>query len=242
MFTQCTQHPCTLQFFSTWKQERSQLINGKQSNLYVMNLVTTHYYCHHPWTTFPIMHCTHTFPSTITPITQLSPFTHHSDCLTTPAPHSLTLIKAAHNTHPVRSLVSPWLHFRAYFSVCLSVHYLDCWPPLLIVCCLPLWPRLFHGNPLCLPPALTIALSLFSTLPFLRCPRHLCLILPVWPCTNKAASGSTLASDLSSVTEDFAEDESSSKIDVTPPGYKVHWGLCRRLPRTGTPYSLWQSA
>ncbi len=31
---------------------------------------------HHPWTTFPIMHCTHTFPSTITPITQLSPFTH----------------------------------------------------------------------------------------------------------------------------------------------------------------------
>ncbi len=40
--------------------------------------------------------CTHTFPSTITPITQLSPFTHHSDCLTTPAPHSLTHIKAAH--------------------------------------------------------------------------------------------------------------------------------------------------
>ncbi len=31
---------------------------------------------HHPWTTFLIMHCTHTFPSTITPITQLSPFTH----------------------------------------------------------------------------------------------------------------------------------------------------------------------
>ncbi len=31
---------------------------------------------HHPWTTSPSMHCTHTFPSTITPITQLSPFTH----------------------------------------------------------------------------------------------------------------------------------------------------------------------
>ncbi len=31
---------------------------------------------HHPWTTSPIMHCTHTFPFTITPITQLSPFTH----------------------------------------------------------------------------------------------------------------------------------------------------------------------
>ncbi len=42
----------------------------------VMNLVTTHSTAHHPWTTSPIMHCTHTFPSTITPITQLSPFTH----------------------------------------------------------------------------------------------------------------------------------------------------------------------
>ncbi len=31
---------------------------------------------HHPWTASPIIHCTHTFPSTITPITQLSPFTH----------------------------------------------------------------------------------------------------------------------------------------------------------------------
>ncbi len=31
---------------------------------------------HHPWTTSPIMHCTLTLPSTITPITQLSPFTH----------------------------------------------------------------------------------------------------------------------------------------------------------------------
>ncbi len=41
-----------------------------------MNLVPTHSTAHHPWTTFPIMHCTHTFPSTITPITQLSPFTH----------------------------------------------------------------------------------------------------------------------------------------------------------------------
>ncbi len=33
---------------------------------------------HHPWTTSPIRHCTHTFPSTITPITQLSPFTHQT--------------------------------------------------------------------------------------------------------------------------------------------------------------------
>ncbi len=93
----------------------------------------------------------------------------------------------------------------------------------------------------CLPPALThcsasVFDSAFSTLPSMPLP-DICLF---WPCTNKAASGSTLASDLSFVTEDFAKDESSSKIDVTPPGYKVHWGLCRRLPRTGTPYSLWQ--
>ncbi len=31
---------------------------------------------HHPWTTSPIMHCAHTFLSTITSITQLSPFNH----------------------------------------------------------------------------------------------------------------------------------------------------------------------
>ncbi len=30
---------------------------------------------HHLWTASPIIHCTHTFPSTITPITQLSPIT-----------------------------------------------------------------------------------------------------------------------------------------------------------------------
>ncbi len=40
-----------------------------------MNLAATHSTAHQPWTTSPIMHCTHTFPSTITPITQLSPFT-----------------------------------------------------------------------------------------------------------------------------------------------------------------------
>ncbi len=45
--------------------------------------------------------CTHTFPSTITPITQLS--TIHSStliALTTPAPHLLTHIKAAHKHSP----------------------------------------------------------------------------------------------------------------------------------------------
>ncbi len=55
---------------------------------------------------------------------------HHSlinpDCLTTPAPHSLTHIKAAHKHSPSAKSCFPRLHFRAYFPVCLSVHYLDC--------------------------------------------------------------------------------------------------------------------
>ncbi len=108
---------------------------------------------------------------------------HHYTNHTAVTIHSLVLIASPHlhliltltfkqhsHLHSLRSLVSPWLHFRAYFPVCLSVHYLDCWPPLLIVCCLPLWPRLFYGNPLCLLPALThcsasVFDSAFSTLP-----------------------------------------------------------------------------
>ncbi len=50
------------------------------------------------------------------------------------------------------------------------VYYLDCWLSLLIVCCLPYWPRLPTGYPLCLPPALThcsafVYESALSTLP-----------------------------------------------------------------------------
>ncbi len=131
---------------------------------------------HHPWTTFPIMHCTHTFPSTITPITQLSPFTHHSDCLTTPAPHSLShksstqtltqcevLFPPGYISERISQFVFPCTTWTVdllswSFAACLSD--LACFMVILSVCRLP-WP---------------IALSLFSTLPFLRCPRHLCLI------------------------------------------------------------------
>ncbi len=80
---------------------------------------------HHPWTTFPIMHCTHTFPSTITPITQLSPFTHHSDCLTTPAPHSLTHIKAAHKHSPS---AKSCFALATFLSVLPCICYLCVWP------------------------------------------------------------------------------------------------------------------
>ncbi len=136
-----------------------------------MNLVTTHYYC-----TSPMDYISHHALHTHIPV-------HHYTNHTAITIHSLVLIASPHlhliltltfkqhsHLHSLWSLVSPWLHFRAFFPVCLSVHYLDCWPPLLIVCCLPLWPRLFYGNPLCLPPALTHCSasdfdSAFSTLP-----------------------------------------------------------------------------
>ncbi len=80
MFTQCTQHPCTLQFFSTWKQERSQLIMENKVTYMSwiwLPLTTT---AHHPWLHFPSSLHSH-MPVHHYPITQLSPFTHHSDCL-----------------------------------------------------------------------------------------------------------------------------------------------------------------
>ncbi len=63
---------------------------------------------HHPWTTSPIIHCTHTFPSTITPITQLSPITHlpwlpHHTC--TSFTHSL--ISSTHTLTLCEVLFSP---------------------------------------------------------------------------------------------------------------------------------------
>ncbi len=64
-------HPTLLEY-ALCKRLEAALWGGGS----VRNLVTTHSTAHHPWTTSPIMHCTHTFPSTITPITQLSPFTH----------------------------------------------------------------------------------------------------------------------------------------------------------------------
>ncbi len=62
----CSTLLCLIQ--KAWQHPREGIL--------VMNLAATHHTAHHPWTSSPIMHCTHTFPSTITPITQLSPFTH----------------------------------------------------------------------------------------------------------------------------------------------------------------------
>ncbi len=156
---------------------------------------------HHPGTTSPIMHCTHTFPSTITPITQLSPFTHqpwlpHHTCTSFTHSHksstqTLTqcevLFPPGYISERFSQFVFPcttWTvdHLSWSFAACLSD--LACFMVILSVCRLP-WP---------------IALPLISTLPFLRCPRYLCLIFACLTLYNKAASGSTLASDLSFVT------------------------------------------
>ncbi len=156
---------------------------------------------HHPWTTSPIMHCTHTFPSTITPITQLSQLTHqpwlpHHTCTSFTHSHksstqTLTqcevLFPPGYISERFSQFVFPCTTWTVdllswSFAACLSD--LACFMVILSVCRLP-WP---------------IALPLISTLPFLRCPRYLCLIFACLTLYNKAASGSTLASDLSFVT------------------------------------------
>ncbi len=156
------------------------------SNNYVTNLVASHHSttAHHPWTTTPIMHCTttHTFPSTIAPITS------NPDCLTTPAPHSHTHTFKQHSyMHSLRSLVLPWLTFPSGF-------------PSVSICVLP---GLLTLSPDRLLPAYWLAsLSAACPDPLLCLWLRICLVyialdtsvwyLPVWPplCINKAAAGS----------------------------------------------------
>ncbi len=74
---------------------------------------------HQPWTTSPIMHCTHTFPSTITPITQLSPFTNqprlpHHTCTSfshshKSSTHALTLCEVLFCPGYISERSSPYL-------------------------------------------------------------------------------------------------------------------------------------
>ncbi len=71
---------------------------------------------HHPWTTSPIMHCTHTFPSTITSITQLSPFTHqpwlpHHTCTSFTHSHK----SSTQTLTQCEVLFFPWLTFQSVF-------------------------------------------------------------------------------------------------------------------------------
>ncbi len=103
------------------------VLRNRHDSVVVMNLVTTHYNC-----TSPIDYISHHALHTHIPV-------HHYTNHTAVTIHSLVLIASPHlhliltltfkqhsHLHSLRSLVSPWLHFRAYFSVCLSVHYLDC--------------------------------------------------------------------------------------------------------------------
>ncbi len=98
-----------------------------QSFITVMNLVATHHNCTSPWdyishhalhTHIPVHHYTHYTAVTI----------HSLVLIASPHLHLiLTLTFKQHShMHSLRSLVLPWLHFRAVFPVCLSVHYLDC--------------------------------------------------------------------------------------------------------------------
>ncbi len=97
---------------------------------------------HHPWTTSPIMHCTHTFPSTSTPITQLSPFTHqpwlpHHTCTSFTHSHKSSTQTLTH----CEVLFCPGWHSEHFPCFLIPCVYLDCLFTL-TVCCLPFWPCL----------------------------------------------------------------------------------------------------
>ncbi len=135
-----------------------------------MNLAATHHTAHHPWTTSPIIHCTHTFPSTIT---QLSPITHlpwlpHHTC--TSFTHSL--ISSTHTLTLCEVLFSPgYISERSPIHPAISVFH-------------PGLPDLGSLN-LCLWPRLLPGIVYVSALPliFLFLPADLaCLILPIKYC------------------------------------------------------------
>ncbi len=121
---------------------------------------------HHPWTASPIIHCTHTFPSTITPITQLSPITQ----LPWLSHHTCTSFTHTHlsSTLPCKLgevLFLPWLTF-------LSVtHPAGCY-----LCVWPQTARPWNSEPLPVTPTSAwYCLHLCHTLIFLFLPADLCL-------------------------------------------------------------------
>ncbi len=179
-----------------------------------MNLVATHSNC-----TSPMDYISHHALHSHIPIHH---YTHH----TAVTIHSLVLIVSPHlhlihshtfkqhsHMHSRRRLVLPWLTFPSGF-------------PSLSICVLPGLLTLSPDR--LLPASLTPPAYWWSSLsaacpdPLLCLWLRLCLVyialyttawyLPVWPPLriNKAASGSTLASDQSFVTEDFATQGSST--------------------------------
>ncbi len=114
--------------------------------LSVTNLVASHHTtaAHHPWTTTPIIHCTttHTFPSTIAPITQLSPITNQAwlschTCTSFTHPHISSTLPYTR----CEVLFCPVWHSERFPCILLPCVYLDCLTTL-IICCLPSWPYL----------------------------------------------------------------------------------------------------
>ncbi len=137
-----------------------------------MNLVPTHSNCTSPMDYISHHALTHSRP----PLHQ-SHSCHHSlinsDCLTTPAPHSLTHIKAAHKHSPSAKSCFPLVTF---LSVLLVI--------LLSLCFTPGLPDLGSLN-LCLWPRLLPGIVYVSALPliFMFLPADLaCLILPIKYC------------------------------------------------------------
>ncbi len=123
---------------------------------------------HHPWTTFPIMHCTHTFPSTITPITQLSPFTHQ---LWLPH-HTCTSFSHSHKSSTQTLTQCEVLFCPGYISERSS-------PYLLSLCVTPDCPTIDLWTCAC---DLDLCLVLFTSLLCLWYSCYARWPLPVWFC------------------------------------------------------------
>ncbi len=141
---------------------------------------------HHPWTASPIIHCTHTFPSTITPITQPSPITH----LPWLSHHTCTSFTYTHlsSTLPCKLCEVLFLPRLTFLSV---THPAGCY--LCPAGCLCVWlPDLGTLNP-CLWPRLLPGIVYVSALPliFLFLPADLCLFDSASVYKYLTANGST---------------------------------------------------
>ncbi len=162
---------------------------------------------------------------------------HHYTNHTAVTNHSLTLIVSPHlhliHTRTYKQHTSiQTLQSLVLAPADISERYSACY--LLSLCLTQDCPTLELWTCACDP---NFCLVLFTSLPCLWyscfCPlTFACLILSI---KHLTAHGSTRLWPV--ITEDFAKDESSSKDDVTPPRYKVHWGTCCRLSGTGTPDS-----
>ncbi len=175
---------------------------------------------HHPWTTSPIMHCTHTFPSTITPITQLSPFTHqpwlfHHTCTSFTHTHISSSLPCTHR----KVLFCPGWHSERFPCFLIPCVYLDCLFTL-TVCCLPFWP--------CLPVDIFSVCCLPRPLHCPCCWFCLAFIIPVTafdPCLFDLLSEIKLLLDLTSLPHHYRRLlhlRSSGFVSATQPNHGLH--------------------